>query len=545
VGQKMHIAICLWGLLRSLPYTYESFFQYVVKPLQQYNYTYDIIMHTYQLQGQYQSERNKEKGIFINASNYHLLQPQYIYIEDQDEFDANINYWLYQKQGDPWSNQFQSFKNHLRALNSLNHVTMVIESLLVQKQMHYDGIIFVRPDVKFIHPLPIELLPINDRKFYDILSKVPISNPSSSHNLLPEKRAESLKSPLQPLKEALFLPDFHRSCFGTERNDRMAMGTVLSALLYGLKFQKAYEYSLTHKLHAEKFTFHYLTRDNDLNNAIIEIPFRFQRIRVNGDIHIRDYEAITPEAQLKLQKKGIEFVGKGRRTPTYLKAFYSLLETLTFHQRYIWNHDDHGNLFCHPHVYLKYREFQNYQNEFQRNYLQYQKHLLQQPLQSPSSQLDSFQSNSSKQGEPVDTHYIHHLQKYSNYFRDASRSIHCSYEMRKKTGKLMDHKDRPTFRPNSTTGGNSSGELSPPRSLTTSYLVPVNCTTNHKFHHTGTVSHSSNPTQPILTTSESGKIAEQSTTEKNESENRLVPQQVNENNNNYKLRKRKRPDWSE
>lgn len=322
----MRIAICVWGLLRSLRFTIDSFQQHILSALDRYEVEYDIYVHTYNI-SVYQSTRNHEKSVSLNVSEWQLLQPNYVFIEDQGEFDMRINYQLFETQGDPWHNDFSSFKNHMRALNSLYHLTQVVEKMHAIQP--YDGVVFLRPDVRFLTDLPVQVL----------------------HNLPIMKEYD------------LFLPDFHRSCRGQEYNDRMAIGTVAAALTYGKKFETAFEYSLRHKLHAEKITYYQLTRSPQ-TLRVAEVPFRFQRIRSSGEVHIRDYEAVTPTTQAKLEDRGELFVGKGRRTPWIVRGLYTLFEYLTFGQMYVWNHDDHGNVFCHPHTHIDENTLQKMDKQY-------------------------------------------------------------------------------------------------------------------------------------------------------------------------------------
>ena len=69
--------------------------------------------------GVYRNMRNNENNTRLNFSEWKLLQPNHIQIEDQDAFDRTMNYSQYMTHGDPWKNGYHSFKNHLRALNSL------------------------------------------------------------------------------------------------------------------------------------------------------------------------------------------------------------------------------------------------------------------------------------------------------------------------------------------------------------------------------------------------------------------------------------------
>lgn len=43
-----------------------------------------------------------------------------------------------------------------------------------------------------------------------------------------------------------------------------------------------------------------------------------------------------------------------------LRWVYGLIEEVTNHQVYVWNHDDDENLYCKPHPYLTIEEVLNY-----------------------------------------------------------------------------------------------------------------------------------------------------------------------------------------
>eukprot|EP00981_Chlorochromonas_danica_P000181 scaffold49_cov180-Ochromonas_danica.AAC.4 len=172
---------------------------------------------------------------------------------------------------------------------------MAVESM--SKHVHYDGIIFLRPDVRFLHTLPIFLL------------EEAVANPWKSQSNT-GKRSSSLRGRRKacdqtlssfPSSHILFLPDFHRACKGGEYNDRMAMGDLHGGLIYGKRLQSALNYSLTFPLHSESFTFaylHYHYSQYDHNNEVgkvvhvREIPFRFRRVRMSGEENERDHRTV-------------------------------------------------------------------------------------------------------------------------------------------------------------------------------------------------------------------------------------------------------------
>ena len=308
----MHIAIGIWGIVRSLKYTVKSIQEYCLDPIVNAGHTYEIYIHTYKFSGVYTNGRSNEISLQLNFTEWQLLNPDHIYVEDQDVFDANTNFTSYHTHGDPWHNNYVSFTNHLRALNSLFYLASKIE--LESQVKHFDGVVYLRPDVTYLNELPVYLL--------------------------------------EHIPNTLFLPDFHRSCHGGEYNDRMAMGDVQSAIAYGKRFEDALEYSQHKRLHSETFTYDYLT-EHEI--AVKEIPFRFRRTRADGQFHVRDRTAIVaPRHQHPHQ---------AYTTSIALRVVYTFLEEVTYHKVYIWNHDDHENLYCKPHPYLSLHECMAYRKK--------------------------------------------------------------------------------------------------------------------------------------------------------------------------------------
>ena len=314
----MHFAICMWGIVRSLRFTIHSMHQYCLDPLIKAGHTYEIFMHTYKFSGIYDNERNNEHAIRLNFSEWKMLSPDHIYVEDQDLFDSLNNYAQYKTQGDPWKNNYLSFTNHMRALNSLHYLASEVEKRSTYTQ--FDGVLFIRPDVTFLNELPFYLL--------------------------------------EHIPNALFMPDFHRSCKGGEYNERMAMGDLQSALAYGKRLEGALEYSLHKQLHSEKFTYEYL---HSKNVTVFEMPFRFRRTRASGEFHVRDEKAIVSP---RFQSYQPEYT-----TPLWLRWVYTAAEYITMHRVYIWNHDDDENLYCKPNPYISPGKCREYRKLSRKNRL--------------------------------------------------------------------------------------------------------------------------------------------------------------------------------
>lgn len=213
--------------------------------------------------------------------------------------------------GDPWRTNFTSFVNHMRALHSLRQLAHAVERQHNRPNAtKFDAIVYLRPDVMYLNELPIYLI--------------------------------------KEYKNTIFVPNFHRKCLGGEYNDRFAMGDYRSALTYGKKLDAALSYSLVKPLHSETFTFDYL---KEKNIPVLEIPFRFRRVRAHGVLHERDELVYSPQEQEHL----VTTDTLPHRTNYFVRCFYNFVEYITFNKIYIWAHDDTENQLCAPNSYVSYQ----------------------------------------------------------------------------------------------------------------------------------------------------------------------------------------------
>ena len=87
----MKVALCFWGLTRSLKYTIYSIKKYILNVLKIHNIEYKIFLHTFVFNSSYYNPRAEEYDIQLDFNEYTLLEPDYLQIDNQDVIkDDNI-----------------------------------------------------------------------------------------------------------------------------------------------------------------------------------------------------------------------------------------------------------------------------------------------------------------------------------------------------------------------------------------------------------------------------------------------------------------------
>jgi len=232
----MKVALCFWGLTRSLKYTHNSIQRNILDALKEADIDYEIFMHTYKFETPYYNPRAGEIDTPLDFDEYKILQPDHIQIDDQDQIKNKINIYKYHSKPDPYDSNYICIDNIICALYS----KMQLGNMVEQSGKTFDYIIYLRPDVHFLHKFDVQYL------HWATNNSICIPN------------------------FALF-PDF---------NDRFCIANNATYKIVGNIFNQLYEYSKYNVIHSEPFQYRVLNKLHQL--YIRYIPVHFNRVRVNG-----------------------------------------------------------------------------------------------------------------------------------------------------------------------------------------------------------------------------------------------------------------------
>lgn len=244
------IAICFFGLTRSLKYTIDSINENIFQFLKDNHFQYDIYLHTYDLDFLTNSRSGEYKCV-LDKNEYKLLNPHHYLITDQSEFKKTINITDYLDKGDPWNEEHHtSLYNLLCQLNSLKLVHN-----LCNKTKEYKCYIFLRPDLLYLDKINLYSIKHVMENYNDII---------------------------------LFTPEWGR--WGG-LNDRFCIGTkkAMDIVMNRIEFIKGF--SKRKRLHSEKYLY-YIVSTNNIRQLFFKT--RAVRVRSNGIQDKQDLEIFTP-----------------------------------------------------------------------------------------------------------------------------------------------------------------------------------------------------------------------------------------------------------
>jgi hypothetical protein len=243
-SRSVHVAVCFFGLTRSLRYTIDSIRSNILDELNLAGVSYTVYLHTHNVT-HFHNPRSRELNATIDTSLYRLLHPDEAIVEAPMDWNLPSNKQLLAtllQNGDPWNETGGHFslKNVVGQLTSLQRLT----SLWTASAQRYDAVIYLRSDVFFFNSLNVSQV------------------------------LEAAKAPnSQPV---IWTPRYDH--FGSV-NDRFAFGNTAAMQIYGNRIQHATDFVKEHTLHAESFLNHALVLGNvtRLGTNIL-----FTRVRVDG-----------------------------------------------------------------------------------------------------------------------------------------------------------------------------------------------------------------------------------------------------------------------
>jgi len=229
----MLIAICFFGLTRSLKITIDSINKNIFESLKKQNHEYKIFLHTYNLK-KIINDRTGENNI-LDVEEYKLLNPDFFEITNQDDFDKFIEIDKYVKNGLSHTYTETTIMNILRQNNSIFEVWKLVK----QSNINFDLFMMCRPDLEYLQPIYIP-----DIKF-----------------------------------NTLYIPNFAH--FGG-LNDRFCVGDMASVDIWCSRLDNIEKYSEKNILQSEQYL-KYTLNQNKINVRFLN-DFKFRRIRANGKV---------------------------------------------------------------------------------------------------------------------------------------------------------------------------------------------------------------------------------------------------------------------
>lgn len=246
------IAICFFGITRSLKFTIESIEKCVIDPAREAG-SVKLFSHFFN-QKQIDNPRSGEKGI-LDTNEHRLLPSDWIALEEPDEGFAAHNVEVLKQFGDRWNDNFVSLRNLIHQLHSLDRVTTAAT------EWDADIYIFVRPDIKY----------------HDSLKPY-------------------VRRAIDSSEAVLLIPDWQH---GYGYNDRFAIcSTKPVAIAYGQRGKNCLEFCMKRKepLHSESLLEYSLNKEG-IRPELMDA--KGSRVRSNGSVRI---EHFTKKKYSKLRK---------------------------------------------------------------------------------------------------------------------------------------------------------------------------------------------------------------------------------------------------
>jgi hypothetical protein len=254
----MKIAICFYGIIRSLNLTYPSIRENIVIPARELG---DVRIFTHLFEKRYIKNKHSEEDGETDFNEHSKLESDHITIEKPQDCLNIYPMGAIKEFGDAFDDGYQSLENLIHQLHSLKIVTN--DAL----EWGADIVLFCRPDLEY-------------------------------HDSIKKYVKAAVKS---DNKSYILIPDFVNR--PDRLNDRFSLCVGRDAISsFGLRVNNIIEFceSKCEPLHSEKFLAYVLEREG--------IPVKFMRVRatrvrVNGSKFNENFESYKTFKRKKLIKK--------------------------------------------------------------------------------------------------------------------------------------------------------------------------------------------------------------------------------------------------
>lgn len=243
--RALSVALCFFGLTRSLELTVDNIRHSILDPLLMADADISIYLHTYDLTA-VTNPRSAENMATMNWRAYKRLRPDKVQVDsarhvEEMIVEPNLTTWL--THGDAWAEaaaEHTTLGNLIKQLYSLKQVT----KLWTAEQTKADVVLYLRSDVWFFNTLNV---------------------------------AELEQATTHP--STLYTPTFHQ--WGG-LNDRLAFGAPSVMETYGNRLDHALQYSQVEAMHSERFLLH-IAKQAGLNYSGTT-SLLFERVRATGEL---------------------------------------------------------------------------------------------------------------------------------------------------------------------------------------------------------------------------------------------------------------------
>ena len=240
------IAICFFGITRSLGHTIRSIEEHVLKPAATLGEVH-LYAHFFQ-QARIDNVRSGESGA-LDPEEYRLLASDWLRLEEPETCLETWHFEAIKRFGDFWEDGFKSLRNLVHQLHSMRQVTL---AALAEGA---DVCLFCRPDLRYHDSLAPAL----------------------------QRAVQSANGPRSPLAQ---IPVWQSYC---GQNDRFALCTGEAAIrAYGTRIEQALAFcqATGRPLHSERLLAWTL---DQANIPIRGIAARASRVRLDGSERIEHF----------------------------------------------------------------------------------------------------------------------------------------------------------------------------------------------------------------------------------------------------------------